>query len=98
MLRITLDQRGKLFFWSLTERGEQHESFRGYTTLLESCRASRPVPTTIGPCEVARAGKAKAPSRASIKISCAVVLSRAATALHGTSDVNGCAGFSMIIV
>jgi len=38
MLRITLDQRGKLFFWSLTERGEQHESFRGYTTLLESCR------------------------------------------------------------
>ena len=33
-MRIALDLRGGNYWWTLTERGEQHESSRGYTTLL----------------------------------------------------------------
>ena len=35
-LRITLDRRGRLFYWTLTEHGQEHSSSRGYTTLVEA--------------------------------------------------------------
>ena len=34
-LRVVLDLRGGKFWWTLNERGEQHESGRGYSTLHE---------------------------------------------------------------
>jgi hypothetical protein len=35
-LRITLDLRGNLYWWTLTTGGQQHESSRGYTTPVEA--------------------------------------------------------------
>jgi hypothetical protein len=35
-LRIVLDLRGKLFWWSFTQGGQLHESSRGYTTAAEA--------------------------------------------------------------
>jgi hypothetical protein len=35
-LRIILDQRDKLFWFSIHERGELHESARGFATAIEA--------------------------------------------------------------
>jgi hypothetical protein len=35
-LRISLDLRGSLFWFTITLGGEQHESSRGYTTAVEA--------------------------------------------------------------
>jgi hypothetical protein len=43
-LRITLDARGSLYWWTLTTGGQQHDSARGYSTAaeaLEQCELYR---------------------------------------------------------
>jgi hypothetical protein len=35
-LRITLELRGTLYWFAITERGELHDSARGYSTLGEA--------------------------------------------------------------
>jgi hypothetical protein len=39
-LRIALDLRGSLFWFTITRGGEQHESSRGYTTASEALSES----------------------------------------------------------
>jgi hypothetical protein len=44
-MRIALDLRGGNYWRTLTERGEQHESSRGYTTPIALSRAAgAPIP------------------------------------------------------
>ena len=59
-LRIVLDLRGGKFWWTLTERGEQHESRRGYSTLHEAVEHAELYRRMLKP--MARAGEGKTPT------------------------------------
>ena len=34
--RVTIDRRGGRFYWTLNDRGEQHEGKRGYDSIIEA--------------------------------------------------------------